>query len=331
MKDRSGRKINYLRISVTDRCNLRCLYCMPEGELSVIPQKDILSYEEMLRVVKVAVKLGIRKVRVTGGEPLVRKRIDYFLKQLSTLEGLFEITMTTNGTLLGEFLDCLKWSGVSRVNVSLDSLDGDKYRFITGGGNLKDVLFGLYTAVTRGLFPLKVNVVMIRGFNDDEILDFVRFSNEVPCEIRFIELMPVCEIMNGYHEKFISIQEVMSVIKEHYNLELLPPTHDESSGPARRYRIKNQEGIVGFIGPMSDNFCENCNRIRLTADGYLRPCLFSDREVDVKRMLRSSSEDKEIAVAIEEAVRKKPQRGTQCHAQHQFSLPVGRPMCVIGG
>lgn len=330
MKDRFGRKINYLRISVTDRCNLRCLYCMPYEGLPIIPREDILSYEELLRTVRIAVQMGIRKVRVTGGEPLVRKGIEFFLKELSSLKGLFEITLTTNGVLLGEFVDILKRSGVNRVNVSLDSLNEDKYRHITRGGNLKDVLHGVHMAVTRGLFPLKINVVMIRGFNDNEIIDFVRFSNDVPCEVRFIELMPLNEMKNSYPESFISIGEVMKVIKEHYNLDPIT-TNYENCGPARSYRIKNGIGIVGFISPMSDHFCESCNRLRLTADGYLRPCLFFDEEVDIKRVLRRGSDDREVMAAIEEAVEKKPLRHKNWCSPHLFALPVGRPMCFIGG
>jgi cyclic pyranopterin phosphate synthase len=300
-----GRIINYLRLSITDRCNLRCMYCMPEEGIHFRPHSEILSYEEILRFVNISVRTGIRKVRLTGGEPLVRKGLIGFLEELSRIQELDEITITTNGILLKEMAAKIKACGISRLNVSLDSLKPDRFRRITGRDQFNRVWEGILEAERQGFDPIKINVVAIRGVNDDEILDFARLSREKPYHIRFIELMPVGKDNGWSPEKFISEQEIRERIQ---SLGALKPLENHRlDGPAQRYVLEGGRGEIGLIGAMSNHFCDQCNRLRLTAEGRLRSCLFSDQEIDIKTPLRSGKDDEHLRGLIMDAIRIKPE------------------------
>lgn len=326
--DQENRKINYLRISVTDRCNLRCMYCMPCDENPFIPHSEILSYEEILRLTTLAVRVGIRKVRLTGGEPLIRRDILDFIRDLGKLDGLEQITLTTNGILLPETAGKLMASGVRRINVSLDSLRPERYAQITRKDMLHRVLEGINVAERMGFDPIKLNVVMLRGVNDDEITDFARLSLNKPYQIRFIEFMPVGE-GNGWSQgKFISIDEIRSKIAALGPLE--PLERGESmDGPAERFKLKGAKGEIGFIGGMSNHFCSQCNRLRLTSSGTLRGCLFSDKEIDVKNPLRTGEPDEHIEGLILRAIETKPSGGLG--SLLQSPRKCSRPMSTIGG
>ncbi|HRT27425.1 MAG TPA: GTP 3',8-cyclase MoaA [Syntrophales bacterium] len=306
MIDRFGREINYLRVSVTDRCNLRCVYCMPEEGISVMNHDDILRYEEVLRVVRSSVGLGIVKVRVTGGEPLVRRGVIGFLSSLASLPGLKDLSLTTNGALLGSMADDIFDAGVRRINVSLDSLNSVKYTRITRGGFLGDVLGGLERARRVGFSPIKINVVTIKGLNEDEIIDFARLTIEQPYQVRFIELMPLGQAADEHESRYISNDEVHRRISRYFELEPLE-RKNKTDGPARIYRLRNGTGEIGLIGSISSHVCRSCNRLRLTADGRLRACLFSESEIDLKRPLRNGCRDDELAGLIKGAVEEKPE------------------------
>ena len=310
MLDKFKREINYLRVSITDRCNLRCVYCMPKEGLSRIGHEDILRYEEMLRIVRIARKLGIVKVRVTGGEPLVRRGAVEFLSSLGRMD-LEDISLTTNGILLESLADPIRKAGVSRINVSLDSLDPARYARITRGGDLAAVLRGLEQSEKVGFSPIKINVVTVRDFNDDEALSFARLTLEKPYEIRFIELMPIGGKSDNA-DKYVSNDELM----ERLGLlgRLLPVESGKQEknfrGPARRFRLEGARGVIGFISPISHNFCHACNRLRLTADGYIVPCLHSG--------LRFNVRENGIEEAFRKAVEFKPEKGTGTES-HEFS------------
>ena len=281
--------INYLRLSVTDRCNLRCIYCMPSEGLKFMPHSNILSYEEMLYIVQLAVTTGIRKVRLTGGEPLVRKGIIGFLKRLNKIEGLEEITLTTNGVLLKRFAADIKECGIKRINVSMDSLKPERFFYITKRDYFEQVWEGIREAERLGFYPIKINVVAIKGFNDDEILDFARLTIDKPYHIRFIEFMPVGEEIGWSYNRFISTGEIYDTIKQLSDLK--PVTSLALDGPAERFILEGGKGEIGFIGALSNHFCDKCNRMRLTAEGRLRGCLFSDEEIDIKTPLREGKSD----------------------------------------
>lgn len=311
--DSFGRKIIYLRVSITDRCNYRCIYCQPEEQFKFIPHEEILRYEEIIEIIREAVDLGITKVRITGGEPLVRKGVENFIKKLKKIEKLEDISLTTNGFFLAEYTKKLKKAGLNRVNVSLDSLQKNKYQKITRGGNLERVLKGIDCAFKEGLFPIKINTVLMKGINDDEIEDFVRLTLERPLNIRFIELMPSDEkLIDNYKDKFISTLEVKENLAKKYSFNLIDI--GSSNGPAKYYKIEGGKGTIGFITALSQHFCQSCNRIRLTSDGKIRPCLFSNQEVDLKKTIREWKDIKNnqilkskiIKEKIEMAVKIKP-------------------------
>lgn len=332
MLDKYKRDINYLRVSVTDRCNLRCVYCMPKEGVSLIGHNDILTYEEMLRIIRIAQKLGIVKVRVTGGEPLVRRGVTGFLGELSRL-GFEDISLTTNGILLETFAEPIRRAGVSRVNVSLDSLDPERYARITRGGDLSTVLRGLERAEQVGFSPIKINVVTVRGFNDDEALSFARLTLEKPYEIRFIELMPIGG-EKGSDGNYVSNDELMERIGR---VGTLHPVDRGTGGrnlggPARRFRLDGARGAIGFISPISHNFCHACNRLRLTADGGLRACLMIDGEIDLKGPMRGGCSDGDLEMLIRKAIMSKP-RGQQTDGAggDRSRRKCAREMSAIGG
>ena len=328
MNDAFNREINYLRISVTDRCNLRCRYCMPKEGVSLLGHDDILRYEEIERIVQVAVSLGIIKVRLTGGEPLIRRGLLEFLKSLNSLEGLQEVTLTTNGILLEEMALPLYESGIRRINISLDSLKPDKYHYITRGGDLKKVLNGIRLAHQKGFAPIKINVVIMKGFNDDEIEDFASVAIRNPYQVRFIELMTFGSNFLEQTE-YLSNQEVIARIKARH--ELIPVlTESRDKGPANVYRIKGALGEIGFINAGNKHLCKTCNRLRLTADGRLRACLLSENELDLKSILRSGCSNIDIETAIKEAISAKAEIREQDRKNDQIRKCV-RPMYAIGG
>jgi GTP 3',8-cyclase len=302
--DTFDRTIDYVRISVTDRCNLRCRYCV-DGSFGFIPHTEILSYEEILRFVRIAAQLGVKKVRLTGGEPLARKGISYLLKEINSIEGIGDISLTTNGVFLGEKIMDLKEAGLKRVNISLDTMKRERFAYITGVDAIEDVLMSIEKAIYAGLNPIKINTVIIKGFNDDEILNFVKAARKWNHHVRFIEFMPFGDASLWNSTEIITSQQIENVIRK--TIDLIPSTHTDK-GPARMFDIAGGSGKVGFISPVSTHICSECNRIRLTANGMIRPCLFSDTEYDVKALLRGGKSDEEIKAFVKEVVRVKPER-----------------------
>ena len=331
--DNFGREIYYLRISITDRCNYRCIYCQSEKEFEFIPHQEILRFEEIVEIVQEAVNLGITKVRITGGEPLVRKGVVDFIKKLRKIKKLEDISLTTNGFFLSEYAEKLKGAGLNRVNISLDSLQEEKYKKITRGGSLEKVLKGINFALKAGLLPIKINTVLIRGINDNEVDDFVKLTLKRPLNIRFIEFMPSGEeVIGEFENKFISVQEIKEKLIKKYLLN--PIKISTANGPAKYYQIKGGQGTIGFITALSQHFCKTCNRIRLTSEGKLRPCLFSNKEVDIKQAIRNAKTDDKIIRSkiirnnIEKAISIKPE-GHKLN--EKFSNRDSFKMSKIGG
>ena len=274
----------YLRLSITDRCNFRCVYCMPEEGIQKQDHEKILSYEEMVKVAEVATKTGVEQIRITGGEPLIRKNITQLVHKLAQLQGLKDLSLTTNGSLLVENAKELKAAGLDRVNISIDSLNSETFKKITRTGNLEKVLAGVQSALENKLTPVKLNVVLIPGVNSNEILDFAEFAYKNPVTIRFIERMPFKMHDNGEFEsiahEFVSEKEVFDTIDRKYKL---CETHEEDTfGPARTYKLADGSGNIGFISPHSRPYCHNCLRLRLTATGFLLPCLDSDYGINIR-------------------------------------------------
>jgi cyclic pyranopterin phosphate synthase len=299
---------------------------MPEEGVSFVPHENILSYEEMLHLVRVFVAYGIRKVRLTGGEPLVRKGLLGFLRELSEIRGLEEITLTTNGVLLKEMAADIKECGICRINISLDSLNRDRFRAITGRDHFLRVWEGIEETERVGFSPIKINVVVMRGINDDEIVDFGRLTLEKPYHVRFIEFMPV-GMENGWcDEKFMASEEIAEKIKALGELRHIDP--DPFGGPAQRYAIGGGKGEIGFIGALSNHFCARCNRLRLTAEGHLRSCLFSDQEIDIKTPLREGEDDETLLELIKLSVETKPENH---ELLNQGPRKCMRRMSSIGG
>jgi len=316
--DKFGREIYYLRISVTDRCNYRCIYCMPKSGINWKPMSEILSFEEIVDFVSVAASLGIRKVKLTGGEPLVRKGVQDLIAMIKSIDDIEEVSLTTNGSLLKRFGKELKASGLDRVTVSIDTLKRDRFKLITRLGNLEDVLLGVETLNDLNFKGSKINTVVMRGINDDEILDLVDFAKRVAFDIRFIELMPT-DLMDNWRAHFISVDEIKSKIEEKYTLE---PSDKKTNGPAIYYKLGNIH--VGFITPLSHAFCSICNRIRLTSDGFILPCLGHPDKVNVRDALRSRDFE-QLKELIRYAVNIKPKE----HAL--LSKSIHSSMASIGG
>lgn len=284
MRDQFGRDLTYLRVSVTDRCNLRCTYCMPEEGVEPMTHDEILSLEELYYVVREFVQLGVTKLRLTGGEPLVRRNIIPFIESVSRLEQLKDISMTTNGILLKTMAKDLQKHGLHRVNVSLDTLRADRFRLLSRGGNIQDVLDGIDAVKEAGL-KVKLNCVVNRGINDDEIIDFITLTKTWGVDVRFIELMPIGKNIDYAHEHFYSNDEILQ-----HHPQLKPVKAEDPSSPAKYYQFEDAKGKVGLISPLTCSFCANCNRLRLTSDGKLKPCLHSDLEIDLKTPLREGAD-----------------------------------------
>jgi len=326
MNDTFQRNINYLRISVTDKCNLRCVYCMPEEGVRLTGHEEILRLEEIVEIVRSAVLTGIRKVRFTGGEPLVRKGITQLIKMVSEIPEIDDIALTTNGILLPEMAAGLKAAGLQRVNISLDTLSPEKFARITRGGRLNGVWLGIEAALKAGFDPVKINTVVMRGFNEDEVMDFVDLTRKMPLHVRFIELMPIGASESWALDGFIPTAELIETIRTRQ--EIVPEKGVAGNGPARYYRIPGAPGTIGFISPISDHFCARCNRLRLTAEGQLRPCLQSPGEIDLKTPLRNGASRLELANIIKLAVNSKPEK----HNMQQSGWGGNRRMMTqIGG
>lgn len=330
MQDSYKREINYLRVSVTDRCNLRCQYCKPKEGSSREGRDDILSFEEIHRVVRLAVGLGITKIRITGGEPLVRKGLVGFIRDLREIEGLTDISLTTNGVLLAPLAAEIHRAGIRRINISLDSLDEAKYARITGGGDLRAVQAGIEEARRLGFDPIKINNVAIRGFNDDEILDFAEMACRNPFQVRFIELMPVGPAGPLGDGNYLSNHVVRGIIEGSYRLEELNSRGPGNAGPARIFRIEGGRGEIGFISPLSHTFCDSCNRLRLTADGSLLSCLLYPDGIDLKGSLRGGCSDEKLGELLKRAIMVKPMQHQASHDPGQVKK-CGRHMYRIGG
>ncbi|MBM3188500.1 MAG: GTP 3',8-cyclase MoaA [Chloroflexi bacterium] len=316
------RAISYLRVSITDRCNLRCAYCMPEEGVASLAHEEILRYEEIARLVRVAAELGISHVRVTGGEPLVRRGVEGLIAMIAAVPGIEEVSMTTNGTLLAGMAEGLARAGLRRVNVSLDTLRPERYRSLTRGGRLDDVLRGLEAARHAGLEPIKVNAVVMRGANDDEIGDLAQRTVDDAWHVRFIELMPLGEISGRALSEYVSSDEIKRRVEERYGE--LEPAQVVGNGPARYWRIPGAAGTLGFISAISEHFCARCNRLRLTSDGKLMPCLFSDLEFDLRTPLRSGATDEELRAIFLAAIRAKPDRHHLAESQGMPSHAMSR-------
>ncbi|MCX5864763.1 MAG: GTP 3',8-cyclase MoaA [Deltaproteobacteria bacterium] len=320
LTDMFARSISYLRISLTDHCNLRCQYCSPQEGQVKLTSEELLSYEEILRVVRIAVSLGIEKVRLTGGEPLVRRDVLSFVKALAEIPGLTDIRLTTNGVLLADYAEALQKAGISKLNISLDTLRPERFQQITGVDAFARVWAGISKARELGFFPIKLNVVALKGVNDDEFIDFARLTLTEPLQIRFIEFMPIGASTLWDKGKYISSQEIMELIKPLGSLEPVPAKYMD--GPARIYRFSGALGSVGFISPISHHFCDRCNRLRLTSEGRLRSCLLSDQETDLKVRLRNGATDAEIRELMVATILNKPKGHTispdglgSCHGQ----------------
>lgn len=321
--DNYNRSITYLRLSITDHCNLRCRYCMPLGGVQKMAHGEILRYEELLRLVKLLIRLGIKKVRLTGGEPLVRRGITDFVRTLGGIDGLQEVCLTTNGVLLAEKIDDLYKAGIRTFNISLDTLDAKRYGEITTRPLWHKVWEAIEKALSFGDIKVKINVVVMKGVNDDEVESFGLLTYDYPLQIRFIEFMPVGCGSRWSHDAFMSGTEVAERIKSRG--QLIPIPVKKGAGPAMLYKLAGAIGEIGFIDPVSSSFCAACNRMRITADGQLRMCLFSDNELNIKKYLRAGAQDAELEPLIVKAVKEKPPAGAV------RSLQCNRQMSQIGG
>jgi cyclic pyranopterin phosphate synthase len=322
-KDRFNREIDYLRISVTDRCNFGCIYCMPDKKPRYFQNRDLLTDNEIVRSVRIALKFGVRQVRLTGGEPLLRKGILRLISSLKSL-GLRNLSLTTNGSLLKEMAGSLKDAGLDRVNISLDTMDPEKYRRITCGGELENVEAGIRKAEEAGLSTIKINMVPIRGINDDEIISFAKLTFHKPYHIRFIEFMPSGSKEQWEAARCITSSEIMERVSA---LGPLKQREFRGKGPSRNYRIDGAIGIIGFISPVSHNFCYCCNRLRINAVGKLRPCLFSKTEIDIGTPMKNGADDGEIERLFALAISVKPE-GNYLQKSSDISI---HSMSSIGG
>jgi cyclic pyranopterin phosphate synthase len=333
MQDRYGHRISYLRVSITDRCNERCTYCMPQELQEWLPRDGILSFEETLRLIRIAAELGVSKVRVTGGEPLTRRDVINFIQQIPQIAGIKSIGLSTNGTLLAREItptrtmaDALRDAGVQAMNISLDTLDAEVYSQITGRDLHEEVLRGIEAAIAARFGQIKLNTVLMRGRNEDQLIPLIEFAGARDLILRFIEMMPVSTSDVLDEHNFMSILEAKRSIESFYG-SLIPETEFRTNGPATYYQIPGRKQRIGFIGAMTNlHFCESCNKLRLTCDGKLRPCLGSYLEFDVMKPLRAGASDEELKQFFLDVVDRKPQ-------QHDFrnNYQPNRKMIAIGG
>jgi GTP 3',8-cyclase len=324
--DSFHRKIDYLRLSITDRCNLRCSYCMPASGVVKLDHTEILRYEEIVRLVRIAVSIGISKIRITGGEPLVRKDALRLCASISEVPGLRGLSITTNGVLLSDFAVELLDAGIRRINVSLDTLKPERFAKITGKDFFSRVWAGIMAAEKAGISPVKLNAVILRGVNDDEIEDLARLTFQFPFHVRFIEFMPF-RFELDYQPVFVPASEILERLRRLAPLEV--SSVGEGNGPALYYRFQGALGKIGIISPVSGHFCPSCNRLRVTSDGKIRTCLFSSDETDLRGPLRQGASNEEIAAAMLTAINKKPEKHHL--SSSVFCNRVSRPMFSIGG
>lgn len=326
MLDTMGRNINYLRISITDRCNLRCRYCMPLEGVEKLGHEHILSLEEIARLVKVAAQVGIRKIRLTGGEPLIRRNISQLIGYIREIPEIDDLALTTNGTLFAGMAEELRSAGLDRINFSLDTLVAEKYKYITRQGRLEDATRAIDKALELKMEPVKINTVLIKGFNDNEVLDFADLAYNRPLHIRFIEFMPIGDLKFWNRENIITSSETMNLIKNKY--KLVEGKKIKGSGPAKYYTLEGGQGSVGFISPMSNHFCGECNRIRMTAEGKLRACLYDKTESDLMLAMRNGARDEDLRQIFLKTINSKPDK-------HNMNSGWGeenhRKMYQIGG
>lgn len=325
--DRFGRALTYLRVSVTDRCDFRCTYCMAE-DMTFVPRKELLSLEEIDRLASAFIARGVRKLRLTGGEPLVRRNILWLIEALSRHlgDGLDELTLTTNGSQLYRYADALAGLGIKRINVSLDTLDAAKFRVLTRWGDFSQVMRGIDAAARAGL-KIKINTVALRDMNEDEIEDLLRWTHGRGFDLTLIETMPLGEIDADRTDQYLPLSLVRARLSQHFTLDDIP---DKTGGPARYVRVAETGGRLGFITPMSHNFCEACNRVRVTCTGTLYMCLGQDDAADLRTPMRASASDTQLHAAIDEAIARKP-KGHDFIIDRDSAPALSRHMSATGG
>ena len=325
MLDKLNRKIDYLRISVIDRCNLRCVYCMPEEGIESIPHDEILTYDEILRICEIVSELGIRKIKITGGEPLVRKDIENLIRDIKNIDKIEQVTLTTNGILLHEMLDDLYDAGIDAINISLDTLNKDNFKKITRRDGLEKVLMSIDKAYDLGI-RVKINCLAIRDFNLRELVEIASFAKDREIDVRFIELMPI-----GFGKKYTQIDndEILSILESRFGtFEIV--TEKRGNGPAKYYRNQNMKGCIGFISAISHEFCESCNRIRLTSSGFLKLCLHYNKGIDLKEPIRNGISDEDLKKLIHDTIWNKPISHKFGHASEEQDIEL-KNMVQIGG
>ena len=325
MLDKLNRKIDYLRISVIDRCNLRCVYCMPEEGIESIPHDEILTYDEILRICEIVSELGIRKIKITGGEPLVRKDIVNLIRDIKNIDKIEQVTLTTNGILLHEMLDDLYDAGIDAINISLDTLNKDNFKKITRRDGLEKVLMSIDKAYDLGI-RVKINCLAIRDFNLRELIEIASFAKDREIDVRFIELMPI-----GFGKKYTQIDndEILSILESRFGtFEIV--TEKRGNGPAKYYRNQNMKGCIGFISAISHEFCESCNRIRLTSSGFLKLCLHYNKGIDLKEPIRNGISDEDLKKLIHDTIWNKPISHKFGHASEEQDIEL-KNMVQIGG
>ncbi|WP_152393080.1 GTP 3',8-cyclase MoaA [Paenibacillus guangzhouensis] len=329
--DKYGREHHYLRISVTDRCNLRCIYCMPEEGMEFEPSEKILTFEEIAEVVRVVAGMGIRKIRLTGGEPLVRKNLEQLVAMIASIPGIEDIALTTNGMFLAPKARALKEAGLTRVNISMDSLQTDRFKIITRGGDVRKVLDSIDACVMAGLSPIKLNVVLMRGLNDDEIADFIRLTLDRDIHVRFIEYMPIGHSDATWKNLYLPLSRVMEVCAElQWDYDKIATI--QGNGPSENYQLNGALGSFGLIHPVSEHFCQTCNRLRLTADGYIKPCLAWTEQFHIRSVVGN---DEAIRQMFLDALGTKPENHEMSHFLNDdvtiSHTPTARRMSQIGG
>ncbi|MBT3276375.1 GTP 3',8-cyclase MoaA [Candidatus Thioglobus sp.] len=326
--DKFGRQINYLRISITEHCNFRCFYCRDDAHVPDCKREDILSYEDIQRIVRIFAEMGVTKVRLTGGEPLLRRGIVKIAKLISSTPGITDVPLSTNAQLLEKFAGKLHENGINRTNISIDSLIPERFKEITRGGDVAEVIKGIDAAIAAGMSPIKINAVAMRGVNDDEIESLIDFAIDKGIDIRFIEAMPIGAAGIESQSQYMSEQEILSRINQHLEGRLTPITPKKTDGPASNYKISNTNSTVGVISAVSNHFCQTCNRVRLTAKGDLILCLGQEDSISLKDAVRSDLSDDKIKTMIITAINKKPEK-------HEFNTAIdnisNRQMVEIGG
>lgn len=330
LKDSFGRVHDYIRISVTDRCNLRCVYCMPEEGMEFQPHDQIMSYEEIAAILRVLAPMGVSKVRLTGGEPLVRKDLETLVHMIASIEGIQDISLTTNGIMLPSKARLLKEAGLTRINISLDSLHEERYGRITRGGHVHKVLEGIEAAYEAGLDPIKLNMVLMKGFNEDEIRDFIAMTLDRPLHVRFIEYMPIGQASDAWRDSYLPLSRVSEVCQE-AGWSIQEEQGPSGNGPSRNMKVVGATGTFGLIHPVSDHFCDSCNRLRLTADGHIKACLYWSDEFNVRRVI---DDPQAVANLFRKALGAKPlnhEMALALEKKAQSHTPTVRRMSQIGG